>query len=413
VVLPESLVPDGAGNPLARCAEFVSCRCPQCGGAARRETDTMDTFVDSSWYFLRYASADQSAAVVDERVDYWLPVDQYIGGIEHAILHLLYSRFWTRAMRDLGLVKISEPFANLFTQGMVLNHIWSRRLPDGRRQYINPTDVQPQYDQNNERVGGVSLVDHLPVEYEGLGTMSKSKNNGVDPQALVEQYGADTARLFAMSAAPPEQTLEWSEEGVIGQYRFLHRLWKSVHDHVSGGVLRRYSGEPGGPLSEAARELRRLTHHTLAKVTHDIGRRRTFNTAIAAVRELFNAIGHYAEVDALGRAVRQEALEIAVICLSPIAPHVCHTLWHELGHERAVIDEPWPEPDPQALAQSLVELVVQVNGKLRGRVQLPPGAKSQTAIEAALADPTVQRFLAGKAVRKSIHVPDKLVNLVV
>ena len=419
VVLPESLVPDGAGNPLARCAEFVNCRCPGCGGAARRETDTIDTFVDSSWYFLRYASADQSAAVVDERVDYWLPVDQYIGGIEHAILHLLYSRFWTRAMRDLGLVKICEPFANLFTQGMVLNHIWCRRLPDGRRQYINPTDVEPQYDENNQRVGGVSLVDHQPVEYEGLGTMSKSKNNGVDPQALVEQYGADTARLFAMSAAPPEQTLEWSDEGVIGQYRFLHRLWKSVHDHVSAGALPRYGGAQsdgtpsGGSLSDAARELRRLAHHTLAKVTHDIGHRRTFNTAIAAVRELFNAIGHYAEDDAVGRAVRQEALEIAVICLSPIAPHVCHSLWHELGHERAIIDEPWPEADPQALAQSLVELVVQVNGKLRGRVQLPPGTGSETAIEAALADPTVQRFIAGKTVRKSIHVPDKLVNLVV
>jgi len=418
VVLPESLVPDGAGNPLARCAEFVNCRCPTCGGPARRETDTMDTFVDSSWYFLRYASADQSAAVVDERVDYWLPVDQYIGGIEHAILHLLYSRFWTRAMRDLGLVKISEPFANLFTQGMVLNHIWCRRLPDGRRQYLNPADVEPQLDQNKQRVGGVSLVDHQPVEYEGLGTMSKSKNNGVDPQALVEQYGADTARLFAMSAAPPEQTLEWSEEGVVGQYRFLHRLWKSVHDHVSAGVVARYGADGSGDagraaLGDAARGLRRLTHQTLVKVTHDIGRRRTFNTAIAAVRELFNAIGHYTETDAVARCVRQEALEIAVISLSPIAPHVCHALWHELGHERPIIDEPWPQADAQALEQALVELIVQVNGKLRGRVQLPPGTPSNAAIQAALADPTVQRFIAGKAVRKSIHVPDKLVNLVV
>ncbi|HLK70853.1 MAG TPA: leucine--tRNA ligase [Steroidobacteraceae bacterium] len=414
VVLPEGLVPDGSGNPLARCAQFVHCRCPSCGGPARRETDTMDTFVDSSWYFLRFASADQHSAVLDERVDYWLPVDQYIGGIEHAILHLLYSRFWTRAMRDLNLVRLSEPFANLFTQGMVLNHIWCRRLPDGRRQYVNPAEVETQYDENGQRIGGVWLVDHQPVEYQGLGTMSKSKNNGVDPQALVEQYGADTARMFAMAAAPPEQSLEWSDEGVIGQYRFLHRLWRGVYEHVSAGAPPRF--EPatmGAALSDASRELRHQAHHALAKVTADIGRRRTFNTAIAAVRELFNAIGDHTEQDAVGRAVRHEALEIAVLSLSPIAPHICHALWQALGHERSIIDEPWPQPDPQALTQSLVEIVVQVNGKLRGRVQLPPGARSETAVQAALADPAVQRFLAGKAVRKTIHVPDKLVNLVI
>jgi leucyl-tRNA synthetase len=414
VVLPETLVPDGSGNPLVRCAAFVECRCPKCGGAARRETDTMDTFVDSSWYFLRFASAGAAGSMVDERVEYWLPVDQYIGGIEHAILHLLYSRFWTRAMRDLDLVKLSEPFANLFTQGMVLNHIYSRTLPDGRRQYVNPADVEPQYDENHQRVGGVSLIDQQPVEYQGMGTMSKSKNNGVDPQALVEKYGADTARLFAMFAAPPEQSLEWSDEGVIGQTRFLHRLWKAVHDHVSSGSVEPLTPEAlANSLSEPARDLRRVAHQTLAKVTADIGRRRTFNTAIAAVRELFNAIGDYAEVDAIGRAVRQEALEIAVLTLSPIAPHICHALWHELGHQRALIDVPWPSPDPRALEQLLVEVIVQVNGKLRGRLQLPPGASSEIAIAAALADPAVQRFVQGKAVRKSIHVPDKLVNLVV
>jgi leucyl-tRNA synthetase len=263
-------------------------------------------------------------------------------------------------------------------------------------------------------VGGVSLIDQQPVEYLGLGTMSKSKNNGVDPQALVQQYGADTARLFAMSAAPPEQTLEWSDEGVIGQYRFLHRLWKAVHEHVTLGAPESLSPAAlGASLAEDARNLRRIAHQTLAKVTTDIGRRHTFNTAIAAVRELFNAIGQYTELGAVGRAVRQEALEIAVLSLSPIAPHICHSLWHELGHERAIIDEPWPAPDPQALAQSQVELIVQVNGKLRGRIQLPPGAPSEAALEAALADPAVQRFVAGKPVRKSIHVPDKLVNLVV
>jgi leucyl-tRNA synthetase len=421
VVLPEHLVPDGSGNPLARHAPFVECRCPSCGGAARRETDTMDTFVDSSWYFLRYASPDLHSAPVDARVNYWLPVDQYIGGIEHAILHLLYSRFWTRAMRDLGLVQLSEPFANLFTQGMVLNHIYCRKLPDGRRQYVNPADVEPQYDAQHARIGGVSLIDGQPVEYHSLGTMSKSKNNGVDPQALVEQYGADTARLFVMFAAPPEQSLEWSDDGVNGQFKFLRRLWRAVYEHVSAGASAGDGAVAGGltpasdptALSAAARELRHAAHQTLAKVTGDIGRRRTFNTAIAAVQELLNTIGRYQENDATARAVRQEALEIAVLALSPIAPHICHTLWHELGHATAIIDERWPQPDPQALSQSEVELVVQVNGKLRGRVRLPAGAERQLALDAALADPTVQRFVAGKTLRKAIHVPDKLVNLVV
>jgi leucyl-tRNA synthetase len=410
VLLPENLVPDGSGNPLARCAEFVNCSCPGCGRSARRETDTMDTFVDSSWYFLRYASPDQQRAPVDERVDYWLPVDQYIGGIEHAILHLLYSRFWTRAMRDLGLLRLSEPFSNLFTQGMVLNHIYCRRLPDGRRQFFNPSEVEPQWDGDGARLGGIALADQQPVEYLGLGTMSKSKNNGVDPQALVEKYGADTARLFVMFAAPPEQSLEWSDEGVNGQHRFLRRLWKAVYDHSQHG--------PPAPLdvtalSAAGRELRHAAHHTLAKVTADIGRRRTFNTAIAAVMELLNAIGRYGEADAAARAVRQEALEIAVLSLSPIVPHICHSLWHELGHHGAIIDERWPQPDPAAMAQSLVELIVQVNGKLRGRIQLPAGAERQVALDAALADPAVQRFVAGKPLRKAIHVPDRLVNLVV
>ncbi len=410
VVLPENLVPDGSGNPLSRSAEFVQCRCPVCGGAARRETDTMDTFVDSSWYFLRYASVDQPRAALDERVDYWLPVDQYIGGIEHAILHLLYSRFWTRAMRDLGLVRLSEPFANLFTQGMVLNHIYCRRLPDGRREYVNPADVEPTYDEDHARSGGVSLIDGQPVEYQGLHTMSKSKNNGVDPQALVEQYGADTARLFVMNAAPPEQSLEWSDEGVNGSYRFLHRLWTTVQEHASQGPVPPLRD---AALSPAGRELRRVAHQTLAKVTTDIGHRRAFNTAVSAVMELLKAVRHFAEEGEAARAVRHEALEIAVLSLSPVVPHICHALWEGLGHSTAIIDERWPEPDPVALAQSIVELIVQVNGKLRGRVRLPAGAERQLALEAALADPTVQRFVGDKVVRKAIHVPDKLVNLVV
>ena len=410
VVLPENLVPDGSGNPLLRDAAFVNCQCPGCGGAARRETDTMDTFVDSSWYFLRFASADQDAAAVDERVNYWLPVDQYIGGIEHAILHLLYSRFWTRVMRDLGLVNLSEPFARLLTQGMVLNHIYYRSPAHGRQQFLNPAEVEARFDADGARIGGVLLVDHRPVEYGGLGTMSKSKNNGVDPQTLVDKYGADTARLFMMFAAPPEQSLEWSDDGVQGQYRFLRRLWKAVHDHVAAGAAPALQLTT---LSPGARELRRTAHQTLAKVTSDIARRRTFNTAIAAVMELLNAVGRFRESGDAARSVRQEALQIAVLALSPMVPHICHALWHALGFSTAVIDERWPEPDRDAMAQALVELIVQVNGKLRGRVQLPAGAERELAVDAAIADPEVQRFIAGKEVRRAVHVPDKLVNLVI
>jgi len=293
---------------------------------------------------------------------------------------------------------------------MVLNHIFCRKLPDGRRQYLNPTEVQPQLDSGGARIGYLSLLDQQPVEHYGLGTMSKSKNNGVDPQALVEKYGADTARLFVMFAAPPEQSLEWSDEGVQGQFRFLRRLWRAVYDHTSLGAAPAL--DPHG-LSAGARELRRTAHHALAKVSLDIGRRRTFNTAIAAIMELLNAIGHYQDSDARARAVRQEALEIAVLALSPIVPHICHTLWQALGHSNAIIDERWREPDPEAMAQSLVELIIQVNGKLRGRVQLPAGATRQLALDAALADPAVQRFVAGKTILKAVHVPDKLVNLVV
>ena len=410
VVLPEDLVPDGTGNPLLRCPEFVNVDCPKCGRAARRETDTMDTFVDSSWYFLRYASADQAHLPVDERVNYWLPVDQYIGGIEHAILHLLYSRFWTRVMRDMQLVKFSEPFSRLLTQGMVLNHIYYRAPAEGRRVYLSPAEVEPTFDANNLRIGGISLIDHQPVEYAGLGTMSKSKGNGVDPQTLVDKYGADTVRLFAMFTAPPEQSLEWSDDGVQGQYRFLRRLWKAVYDHVSAG--------PPPPLDKSAltpagRELRRQAHQTLVKVTADIGRRRTFNTAIAAVMELLNAVGAFQESDGPARAARHEALEIAVLGLSPIVPHIGHTLWYALGHRTAIIDEHWPEADRDALLQATVELIVQVNGKLRGKVRVPAGAERQVAIDAAMADPSVQRFIAGKEVRKSIYVQDKLVNVVV
>ncbi|NJD31967.1 MAG: class I tRNA ligase family protein, partial [Gammaproteobacteria bacterium] len=403
-------VPDGSGNPLNRNEAFLSCTCPKCGRPARRETDTMDTFVDSSWYYFRYASADNPDAMVDDRAAYWLPVDQYIGGIEHAILHLLYSRFWTRVMRDLGLTKLDEPFTNLLTQGMVLNEIFYRKPASGRIVYYNPADVDVQVDDKGARIGAVLREDGQPVESGGIGTMSKSKGNGVDPQALVEQYGADTARLFMMFAAPPEQSLEWSDEGVEGAFRFMKRLWKAVHQHVGLGVAPKLEA---ASLSPPQRDLRRQVHETLAKVTTDLGKRRTFNTAIAAVMELMNSLARFDDRSPQGRAVMQEALEIVVLALSPVVPHACHALWRELGHEGAVVDQRWPQVDADALAREAIEVVVQVNGKLRGRVTVPVGADEAQVREAALADANVQKFVEGKPVRKFIYVPGKLANLVV
>jgi len=409
VVLPDDLVPDGSGNPLAKNASFLQCACPSCGRPARRETDTMDTFVDSSWYFFRFACPGNDRAMVDQRADYWLPVDQYIGGIEHAILHLLYARFWTRAMRDCGLTGLSEPFRNLFTQGMVLNEAFFRRPGSGRITYYNPADVELQLDDKGQRIGAVLKSDGQPVESGGVVTMSKSRNNGVDPQALVGRYGADTARLFMMFAAPPDQTLEWSDEGVEGAFRFMKRLWKAVHSHVSAGAA---PALDRAGLDDGQRELRRLAHQTLAKVTDDLGRRRTFNTAIAAVMELLNAIGRFEDASPQGRAVVQEALEFIVVMLSPIVPHATHALWQELGHATALVDERWPQVDPDALRQDSVEIVVQVNGKLRSRISLPAGADEASARAAALADENVRRFVGDKPVRKVIYVPGKLVNVV-
>jgi leucyl-tRNA synthetase len=416
VRLPEDLVPDGSGNPLARNAAFVNCACPRCGKPARRETDTMDTFVDSSWYFLRFASAGNSEAMVDERVGYWLPADQYIGGIEHAILHLLYARFWTRVMRDLKLVKIDEPFANLLTQGMVRNSIYFRKPASGRVVYYNPTDVEVLTDARGQPAGARLRVDGEPVESGGIGTMSKSKNNGVDPQAFIDRYGADTARLFMMFAAPPDLSLDWSDEGADGAFRFLKRLWKAVHAHVTAHGLKarqESTALDAVALGREARDLRRLAHQTLAKVTDDIGRRRTFNTAIAAVMELTNAIGRLEDATLPARAVVHESLEIAVLVLSPVVPHLAHALWAELGHARAVIDEPWPEPSLAALERAEAELVVQVNGKLRGRITVPADASEADVRLAALADAQVAKFVGAQTVRKVIVVPGKLVNVVV
>jgi len=409
VVLPEDCIPDGSGNPLRKREDFLRCQCPTCGKPGRRETDTMDTFVDSSWYFLRYACTDNHEAMVDERVRYWLPVDQYIGGIEHAILHLLYSRFWTRAMRDLGLVNLDEPFARLLTQGMVLNGIYYRKAPSGRITYFNPQEIEER-DDGRGGTTAVLLADGKPVESGGIGTMSKSKNNGVDPQTLVDTLGADTARLFTMFTAPPEQTLEWSDEGVLGASRFLKRIWRAVHSHVAGG--------PTGPIAPAAldadqKALRRQVHQTLVKVSDDLGRRHTFNTAIAAIMELLNAVNRAPAATAVDRSVIQEALEFMVLMLSPIVPHICHRLWQVLGHADAIIDQPWPVPDADALKAATREIVVQVNGKVRGRVTVSADATEAEVRTAALGDGNVQRFIADQPVRKVIVVPGKLVNVVV
>jgi len=408
VLLPENLVPDGSGNPLLKDEAFLACTCPRCGGGARRETDTMDTFVDSSWYFLRYACANNASAMLDSRVHYWLPVDQYIGGIEHAILHLLYARFWTRVVRDLGAVEFKEPFENLFTQGMVLNEAFFRRIESGRIEYYDPADVEVLVEKGAART--ILKSDGKEVQSGGVVTMSKSKKNGVDPQALVDEFGADTARLFTMFAAPPEQTLEWSDEGVQGAYRFIKRLWKAVHEHVLGGPVPRLEK---GDLNEARRALRRQAHHTLAKVSDDIGRRRTFNTAIAAVMELLNSLAKFPHAAPQDRSVAHEALEIAVICLSPIIPHVTHALWRALGHSTALIDERWPQVDAAALEQSSIQIVVQVNGKLRAHITVPASADDESLRAAAVADPHVQKFIGGSPVRKVIVVRGKLVNVVV
>jgi leucyl-tRNA synthetase len=421
VRLPEDLVPDGSGNPLAKSAAFTNCHCPKCGQAAKRETDTMDTFVDSSWYFLRFASYGNDAAMVDARANYWLPVDQYIGGIEHAILHLLYSRFWTRVMHELGMVKTAEPFGNLLTQGMVLNHIFHRTPATGRREFFNPADVELSVDPATRETRASLRKDGSAVSYEGMGTMSKSRNNGVDPNALTEKYGADTARLFMMFTAPPEQSLEWSDEGVLGANRFLRRLWKAVFDHLSAGGAVPASQVTqllaSNTVAAADRDLRRIAHQTLTKVEDDIGRRRVFNTAIASVMELLNAVGkHGAESSAttpVARAVRQEALEIAVLCLAPIVPHICHELWAQLGLGSELWRTPWPKPDPAALVQDTIEIVVQVNGKLRGRISVAPGASDDAVKAQALADISVNKHFEGREPRKVIVVKGKLVNVVV
>ena len=411
VVLPENVVPDGAGSPLAKMPEFYETTCPKCGGKARRETDTMDTFVESSWYYARYASPACTTGMVDKQAaQHWLPVDQYIGGIEHAILHLLYARFFHKLMRDEGLVPGDEPFKNLLTQGMVIAPTFYREVNGGKKLWINPADVDVETDAKGRPTGAKLKADGLPVIIGGTEKMAKSKNNGVDPQAIIDQYGADTARLFMMFASPPEQSLEWSDTGVEGAFRFLKRVWKAAHDHVEQGVVAPYKS---GELSAAAKALRLQLHQTIQKVDDDMGRRKTFNTAIAANMELLNALAKFDEQSPSARAVVQEALEAITLMLNPIVPHICQALWSALRPGTDMLDQAFPATDPNALVQDEIDLVIQVNGKLRGNMLVAKSADKATLEKLALAHPAIEKHLAGALPKKIVVVPGRLINIVV
>ena len=481
VVLPEDVVPDGTGSPLAKMPGFYETTCPSCGAAARRETDTMDTFAESSWYYARYTSPDCTTGMVDTaRAQYWLPVDQYIGGIEHAILHLLYARFFHKLMRDVGVFgntdvspphpdpeeeatgslretktlphlnplppageeatgslreaktlphlnplppageeatgslreakTLDEPFKNLITQGMVIAPTFYRVEANGKKLWINPADVDVTTDDKSRPTGATLKADGQPVIIGGTEKMSKSKNNGVDPQSIIDEYGADTARLFMMFAAPPDQSLEWSDTGVEGAFRFLKRVWKATHDHAELGVVAAYRS---GELSNDARTMRRLVHQTIQKVGDDIGRRKTFNTAIAANMELLNALGKYNDTSDTGRAVAQEALEAIALMLNPIVPHTCQGLWAGLRPGSDMLDQAFPEADQAAMVQDEITLMIQVNGKLRGDLCVAKDTDRATLEELALAHEAVVKQMAGAAAKKIIVVPGRLINIVV
>jgi leucyl-tRNA synthetase len=400
VVLPEDCVPDGSGNPLNKRDDFVNCECPKCGKPAKRETDTMDTFVDSSWYYARFASTFRPDAMVDAETDYWMPVDQYIGGIEHAILHLLYSRFWSKVMRDMGLVKYHEPFARLLTQGMVLNDIYFRKPASGRISYYNPSEIEVTLDDKGNRIGQVLKADGAPVEWGGIGTMSKSKQNGVDPQALIETYGADTARFFMMFASHPEQTLEWSDAGVEGAYRFLKRLWS---------YCAKFSGGNDTKTSDAQLKATRFEIHSVLKQANADMQRLQFNTVASAAMKILNALDRV--VGTTSDEVKQ-GLSILLRLLAPITPHVAHHLWRELGFGEDILAAGWPEPDASALVQDEIELALQVNGKLRGTIRVPSVAAKDEVERTALASDAAQRYLEGRPAKRVIVVPGKLVNIV-
>ncbi len=410
VVLPEDVVPDGAGSPLARMPEFYECSCPKCGAPAKRETDTMDTFVESSWYFARYASPNYEQGMVDPAAaNHWLPVDQYIGGIEHAILHLLYARFFHKLMRDEGLVSSNEPFKNLLTQGMVVADTYYRTLENGGKDWFNPADVEVERDAKAKVIGARLKTDGLPVEIGGTEKMSKSKNNGVDPQAMIDAYGADTCRLFMMFASPPDMSLEWSDSGVEGASRFLRRVWRLAHAHVSAGVAGTLDT---ASLSDEQKAVRRAIHLAIKQASVDVGQHHKFNTAIAQVMTLMNVLEKAATASEQDRALLQEGLETVALLLAPITPHISHELWQRLGKQGAIIDAQWPKVDESALVQDSLTLVVQVNGKLRGQIEVPAAASREEVEAAARGNENVLRFTEGLTIRKVIVVPGKLVNIV-
>ncbi len=414
VLLPENLVSDGSGgSPLAKYEPFLKCACPKCGKPARRETDTMDTFVDSSWYFMRYCSPDSHDRMVDLRNDYWMPMDQYIGGIEHAVLHLLYARFWTKVMRDLGLVKFDEPFTRLFTQGMLTHECYFREQPDGKKRWYYPAEIDVEYDERGRPQKVTAKEDGLPVVYGGTEKMSKSKNNVVEPREIVGRFGADTARTFSMFAGPPDQSAAWSNAGAEGTYRFLRRLWS--YCHARRDAVAAAGAVDAAQLPAALKAVRREIHLNLKQADFDYARLQ-YNTVVSAAMKMLNALedaklgGSPAE-----QALARESLGILLRVLYPIAPHVTHVLWQELGFAAQLgdlLDAPWPAADAEALRQDEIELVVQVNGKLRGHIEVPVDAERATIEQAAQAEPNVQRFVEGKPVRKIVVVPGKLVNLV-
>jgi leucyl-tRNA synthetase len=408
VVLPLDCVPDGSGNPLNKREDFLACNCPVCGKPARRETDTMDTFVDSSWYFMRYCDPKNEEAMVAGGTDYWMPMDQYIGGIEHAILHLLYARFWTKVMRDLGLVKIDEPFTKLLTQGMVLNEAFSRTTTG--KQYFWAHDLDIVRDEHAKVISATSKADGQPVSYDGWTTMSKSKNNGVDPQDLIEKYGADTARLYTMFTAPPEATLEWNDAALEGSYRFLRRVWNFGF---------KLSGAPASKdkaFGKPAQALRREIHTVLKQVDYDY-QRMQYNTVVSGAMKMLNALEDFkGGADAGGDAALREGFGILLRVLYPATPHIAATQWAELGYDKErgdLLDAPWPQVDEGALVQDEIELVLQVNGKHRGAILVPAGADKAAIEKIALASEAFTKFAPGASPKKVIIVPGRLVNVVV
>ena len=433
VVLPQDLVPDGSGNPLVKSEAFhAGVVCPCCGKPARRETDTMDTFVDSSWYFMRYCDAQNHDAMVAGGSDYWMPMDQYIGGIEHAILHLLYARFWTKVMRDLGLVKIDEPFTKLLTQGMVLNHIYSRRTAKGAKEYFWPKDVEHVLDEGGKIIGAKLKVEvdsadgMLPVgtaiDYEGVGTMSKSKNNGVDPQDLIEKYGADTARLYTMFTAPPELTLEWNDAAVEGSYRFLRRVYNFGHKLLGLNYTAAIEAALGADslddvaFDAPAKALRLEVHTVLKQVDYDY-QRMQYNTVVSGAMKMLNALEGFKGLDsAAGQIAAIEGFGILLRVLYPATPHLAHVLWQELGYANKqgdLLDAHWPQVDAKALEQDELELVLQINGKLRGSVRVPASADKAEIERLALASEDAQKHVQGATPKKVVVVPGRLVNIVV